>query len=332
MSPPVARIRDILVALLWALCLAGLSSADAAAQGYPTRPVRLIVPLAPGGPADTTARLFATALAAELAQSVVTENRSGASGVVGTEAVVRAAPDGYTLLFGSSSAFSVNPAVMKGLRFDVRKDLRLIGLVSATDFMLVVHAGSPMRSVADVVGRAKAEPGRLRYATSGAGGIIHLTQELFNLEAGIELIHIPFRGGGPAVIGILTGDADMGFIDVSTSMTHIRSAKLAALGIASTRRFAGLPDLPTIGELGWPKVETRGWYGLAAPAAMPAEAVRRLEAATVRIAATPAFQADLAKAGLQPLVMSPAETAAFIEADLAKWARVAKAAGIQIDQ
>lgn len=308
------------------------TAATASAQGYPNRTVRMIVPLAPGGPADTTARLFATSLSENLGQSVVIENRSGASGVVGTEAVVRATPDGYTLLFGSSSAFSVNPAVMKGLRFDVRKDLRLIGLVSQTDFVLVVRSGSEMKSVADVVKRAKAEPGRLRYATSGAGGIIHLTQELFNLEAGIELIHIPFRGGGPAVIGLLAGDADMGFIDVSTSVTHIRSGKLTALGIASTRRFSGLPDLPTLIELGYPRVETRGWYGLAAPAGAPAEAVARLEAATAKIAVDATFQAGLAKVGLQPLVMTPAETAAFIEQDLTKWARVATAARIQIDQ
>ena len=318
------------IALAFATCVA--VTAVATANPYPSRAVRMIVPLAPGGPADTTARIFATALGEAIGQNIVVENRSGASGVVGTEAVVRAPADGYTLLFGSSSAFSVNPAVMKGLRFDVRKDLALIGLASQTDFMLVVRAGSDMKSAADVVKRAKAAPGKHTYATSGAGGIIHLTQELFNLETGIELIHLPFRGGGPAVIGILSGDADMGFIDVSTSLSHIRSGKLTALGIASTRRFAGLPDLPTIIELGWPKVETRGWYGLAAPAAVPREVIRKLEGATQKIAASPAFQADLAKVGLQPLVMTPAETAAFIEQDLDKWARVAKAANIQIDQ
>lgn len=327
---PQHRAGAIAVVLL--LAVTTVSTTAALAQPYPNRTVRLIVPLAPGGPADTTARLFATALAERIGQSVVIENRSGASGVVGTEAVVRAAADGYTLLFGSSSAFSVNPAVMKGLRFDVRKDLRLIGLVSATDFILVVPSGSATKSVADVVKAAKEKPGHLRYATSGAGGIIHLTQELFNLEAGIELIHIPFRGGGPAVIGLLSGDADMGFIDVSTSLSHIKSGKLTALGIASTQRFAGLPDLPTIIELGHPRVETRGWYGLAAPSGVPAEAIRRLETATNTIAAAPEFQAGLAKVGLQPLVMTPAETAAFITKDQDKWARVATAAKIQIDQ
>ena len=314
----------------YVLCVEG--AGDALGQGYPTRAVKLVVPLAVGGPADTTARLFATALAETIGQNVLVENRVGASGVVGTETVVRSAPDGYTLLFGSSSSFAVNPAVIKNLRFDVRRDLKLIGLVSQTHFVLVVRAGSPLKSLADVVREAKAEPGKLSYASSGTGGIIHLTQELFNLEAGIKLVHIPFRGGGPALIGVLAGDADMGFIDISTVLAQVRSGKMLPLGLAATERSAMLPEVPTVIELGYPQVETRSWYGLATPAGVPREVIARLERATGIIAASPTFQEGLQKVGLQPLVMTPAETAAFIAHDLDKWIRVARSAKIETDQ
>lgn len=322
----------IVIAGLILIVIVSLAGDMAHGQGYPTRAVRLIVPLAAGGPADTTARLYATALADRLGQNVLVENRAGASGVVGTEAVVRSAADGYTLLFGSSSSFAVNPAVMKNLRFDVRRDLKLIGLVSQTDFVLVVKStGTELKSLADVVRIAKAAPGKLSYGSSGTGGIIHLTHELFHLEAGLSLVHIPFRGGGPALIGVLSGDADMAFIDVSTILPHVRSGKLAALAIASTMRAAQLPDVPTVIELGFPRVETKSWYGLAAPAGLSADAIAKLETATNAIAASPTFQAGLEKVGLQPLTMTPAETAAFIERDLDKWARVAKAAKIEIE-
>ena len=328
----VSRARRLLVVLMVILFCCNQMAPNAGAQGYPARAVKLIVPLAPGGPADTTARIFATALADGIGQNVLVENRAGASGVVGTEAVVKSPPDGYTLLFGSSSVFAVNPAVLKDLRFDIRKDIKLIGLISQTDVVLVVKTGSKLRSLADVIRISKAAPGKLSYGSSGTGGIIHLTHELFHLEAGISLVHIPFRGGGPAVIGILSGDADMGFMDIGTIIPHIKSGKLAPLAIASAKRSPQLPEVPTMIELGLARVESRSWYGLAAPAGIPADAMQKLEAATGRIAASPSFHASLEKVGLQPLMMTPSETAAFIEADLVKWARVATAARIEIDK
>ena len=232
----------------------------------------------------------------------------------------------------ASDVFAVNPAVMTGLRFDVRRDLRLIGLVAQTEHLLAARPGLGVKTLGELLALAKAQPGKLSYASTGAGGIAHLATELLNHEAGIRMLHIPFRGGGPAVIGVLSNDADVLINDISTMVPHVKSAKLVPLALASARRTELLPDLATFAEQGLARVLSRSWYGLAAPAATPAEAIARLETATARIAAAPGFQAGLAKAGLQPLVMTPAETAAFIEEDLGKWARVAKAADIRVDQ
>ncbi len=321
----------LLASLVTVASMLNLSSASIA-QTYPSRGVKLVVPLAPGGPADTTARMFASALAEGLGQSVVVDNRTGASGVVGTEVVVKSPPDGYTLLFGSSSVFAVNPAVMTNLRFDVRKDLKLIGLVSQASFVIVAPAAKGPKTFAELVKLAKAQPGGVSYASSGTGGIIHLTGELFKLEAGLDLLHIPYRGGGPALVGVLSGDASIAILDISTILTSVKSGKLAPLAIVSTARSPMLPDVPTVIEMGYPNVETRSWYGLAAPAGTPADAIRKLEAVTTKIASSVAFHEGLAKVGLQPLLMTPAETAAFIENDLSKWARVAKAANVKAEE
>src|SRR6266852_2944948 len=226
-----------------ALALLG-SLAPTAAFGaaYPDRPIKLVVALAAGGPADTAARVFAPHLADALGQSVFIENRTGASSVIGTEAVVRAAPDGYTLLFGSSSSFAVNPAVMKNLRFDIQKDLKLVGLVSYTPHVLVVRASLPVNTLGDLIMLARQQPGKLTYASSGAGGAIHLASELFKREAGVDLVHVPYRGGGPAVLGLLTGDVDIFINDASTTVENVRAGKLRAMAVAWPRRSPLLPE------------------------------------------------------------------------------------------
>ena len=323
--------HQVLLGALASLAVLGVSTSRTAAQGYPSRPIKLIVPLATGGPADTAARVFAVELGNSIGHNVIVENRAGASGVVGTEAVIKSTADGYSLLFGSSSVFAVNPAVMPNLRFDVRRDLKLIGLVAQTEHLLAVRPEIGAKTLAELVTIAKAQPGRLSYASTGAGGIAHLASELFTFETGTKMLHIPFRGGGPAVVGVLSADAHLLINDISTTLTHIKSGKLIALALASPKRSPQLPDVATFIELGYPGIESRSWYGLAAPAGTPADAVTRLEKATAAIAAAPDFQAGLAEAGLQPLVMTPAETVAFIEHDLDKWSRVAKSANIQLD-
>jgi tripartite-type tricarboxylate transporter receptor subunit TctC len=214
------------------LALIGSLAPVAAFAAYPDRPIKLVVALAPGGPADTAARVFAPYFSEYLGQSVVIENRTGASSVVGTESVVRAPPDGYTLLFGSSSSFAVNPAVMKNLRFDVQKDLKLVGLVSYTPHVLVMRASLPAGTLAELIALAKAQPGKLSYASSGVGGAIHLASELFKREAGVDIVHVPYRGGGPAVMGLLTGDVDIFINDASTTEHPGRQAQGAGSSLA----------------------------------------------------------------------------------------------------
>src|SRR4249920_1409480 len=311
--------------------IASLAPRTAFAASYPDRPIKLVVALAAGGPADTAARVFAPYLAEALGQSVFIENRTGASSVIGTEAVVRAAPDGTTLLFGSSSSFAVNPAVMKNLRFDVQKDLRLVGLVSYTPHVLVVRASLAARSLAELVALAKAQPGKLTYASSGAGGAIHLASELFKREAGIDVVHVPYRGGGPAVMGLLTGDVDIFINDASTTVENVRAGKLKALAMAWTKRSPLLPEVPTFAELGLPAVISSSWFGLAAPVETPADVIGRLAAAMPQVFASPGYQARLEKLGLEQFALDPEQSAAFIKAEFDKWAAVAKSANIQVE-
>jgi tripartite-type tricarboxylate transporter receptor subunit TctC len=290
-----------------------------------------VVALAPGGPADTAARVFAPYFSEHLGQSVVIENRTGASSVVGTESVVRAPADGYTLLFGSSSSFAVNPAVMKNLRFDVRKELRLVGLISYTPHVLVVRAPLAASTLAELIALAKAQPGKLTYASSGAGGAIHLASELFKREAGVDIVHVPYRGGGPAVMGLLTGDVDIFINDASTTVENIRAGKLKALAMAWPKRSPLLPQVPTFAELGFPAVVSSSWFGLAAPADTPADIIGTLAAAMSPVFSSAGYQARLEKLGLEQFKLNPDQSAAFIKAEFDKWAEVAKSARIQVE-
>jgi tripartite-type tricarboxylate transporter receptor subunit TctC len=250
---------------------------------------------------------------------------------VGTESVVRAPPDGYTLLFGSSSSFAVNPAVMKNLRFDVQKDLKLVGLVSYTPHVLVMRASLPAGTLAELIALAKAQPGKLSYASSGVGGAIHLASELFKREAGVDIVHVPYRGGGPAVMGLLTGDVDIFINDASTTGENIQAGKLKALAVAWPKRSPLLPQVPTFAELGFPSVVSSSWFGLAAPADTPADVIGRLAAAMSSVFASAGYQARLEKLGLEQFNFNPEQSAAFIKAEFDKWAQVARSAGIQIE-
>ena len=315
-----------------ALALMGsLIPATAFGAGYPERPVKLVVALAAGGPADTAARVFTPFFQEALGQSVFIENRAGASSVVGTESVVRAAPDGYTLLFGSSSSFAVNPAVMKNLRFDINKELKLVGLVSYTPHVLVVRSTLPVNTLADLVALAKKDPGKLSYASSGTGGAIHLASELFKIEAGIDLLHVPYRGGGPAVVSLLSGDVDIFISDLSTTVENIRGGRLKALAMAWPKRSPFLPDTPTFAEVGYPKVVSASWFGLAAPVATPPDIIAKLSEAMDKAFASSEYQAGLKKLGNEQFTLDAAQSDAFIKDEVSKWTAVAKAAKIQTE-
>jgi tripartite-type tricarboxylate transporter receptor subunit TctC len=325
---PTALSRRLALALLISI----LPAPALAQASYPNKPIRLVVALAPGGPADTAARTFGPFLGQVLGQNVIIENRPGASAVVGTESVTRAEPDGYTLLFGSSSTFAVNPAVMTKLRFDVQKDLKLIRLIAQTPHALTVRSAIPAHSLAELVKLAKEKPGKMFYASSGIGGAIHMASELFKLETGTNIVHIPFRGGGPAVLGVVQGDADVFINDASTTLPNIQAGNLRALAMLNTRRSPVLPDLPTSVELGYPGIVSSSWVGLAAPANTPDAIVARLTKATDEVFALLPYQAIVKKTGFELFGFDDAQTAAFIKAEVEKWAKVAKAANIRIDQ
>jgi tripartite-type tricarboxylate transporter receptor subunit TctC len=325
---PGALTRRHALALLGSL----VPSAALAQAAYPERPVRLVVALAPGGPADTAARTFGPFLAQVLGQSVLIENRPGASAIVGTESVTRAEPDGHTLLFGSSSTFAVNPAVMTKLRFDVQKDLKLVRLVAQTPHVLTVRSGVAAQSLDELVKLAKSQPGKLFYASSGNGGAIHLASELFKRETGTAIHHVPFRGGGPAVIAVMAGDADIFINDASTTLSNIQAGSLRALAMLSPQRSPLLPDLPTSAELGYPGIVSSSWVGLAAPANTPAPIVARLAKATDQVFASDAYRAVVKKTGFELFGFNDQQTAAFIKTEVEKWAAVAKSANIRIDQ
>lgn len=322
----VRLTRRNLLALLATAAPVGAFSAP-----FPEKPVRLIVALAPGGPADTAARVFAPPLAEALGQNVLVDNRPGGSAVVGTEAVIRAAPDGYTLLFASSSTLAINPAVLKNLRFDALKDLNLIGLICYTPHVLVVRASLPVQTLADLVGLSKAKPDTLRYGSSGIGGAIHLAGELVKRETGADLRHIPYRGGGPAMLGLLAGDIEVFISDLSTTAEQIRAGRIRALAMAWTARSPRLPDVPTFAELGFPAVTSASWFGLAAPAGTPSATIERLDKAMKDALASPQYQAGMTKIGNETFKLNAEQTAAFIKAEAGKWSAVAKSANIQLD-
>jgi tripartite-type tricarboxylate transporter receptor subunit TctC len=315
-----------------ALALLGsLVPATAFGAAYPDHPIKMIVALAAGGPADAAARTFAPYFSEALGQNALVENRTGASSVIGTDAVIRAAPDGYTLLFGSSSTFAVNPAVMKNLRFDVQTQLKLIGLVSYTPHVLVVRSSLPVKNLGDLIALAKQQPGKLSYASSGTGGAIHLATELFKREAGVDIVHVPYRGGGPAVLGLLSGDVDVFISDLSTTIGNIQGGLLKALAMAWPNRSPQLPDVSTFAELGYPGMVSSSWFGLAAPVDTPADIVARLHQAMEQTFANTAYQAALKKLGNEQFTLNPEQSAAFIKGEVEKWATVAKSANIQVD-
>ena len=309
--------------------MAVLAPAPVFAQAsYPSRPVRMIVPFAAGGPADITGRIVAQHLTEMLGQSFYVDNRVGAGGVLGAEAVVRAAPDGHTLLFSSNTAFSVTPAIKKNLSFDVKRDIAVISPVAQGPQALVVRTSLGVNSFQELIERAKREPGKLTIAHSGVGSIIHFVAELFLYHAKVEIVQVPYRGGGPSVLGLLAGDVDMMINDLSPVLEHIKAGKLKPLAVASAQRAPQIPDTPTFPELGLPQVISSSWFCVGAPAATPPEVIKTLSTAIGRVLHLPAYRTRLAELGLEPFELSPAEATAFIGRELDKWVNLVAVAKI----
>jgi tripartite-type tricarboxylate transporter receptor subunit TctC len=314
-----------LVAAAFALAL----TAVAAAQDYPTKPIRMIIPFPPGGGSDVTGRVVATALGERLGKQVIVDNRAGAGGVVGSELAANAPKDGYTLLM-VSLAHTVNPWLydLNG-RYDPIKSFAPVAIIAASPVVLVVNPNLPVHSVTDLLALAKQQPGKLQYASAGIGSVTHLAGELFKYTAKVDMLHVPFRGAGPATIDVVGGHTSLMFGGLLATVPHIRSGKLRALGVGSLKRNPILPEVPTIAEAGVPGYETINWFGLVAPAGTPPAIIERLHREITAVQDLPEVQKQFDADGAIVMRLTPAEFGDYMVADMSKWERVVKEAGIK---
>jgi len=315
--------------LLTAL-LAAATWAAQAQTAYPVRQVRIVVPYAPGGISDVMNRLFAQKLSEAWGQPVIVDNRTGGATNIAAEIVARAAPDGYTL-FNITTANTVNMTLYSHLAYDTAKDFALVTLLIAVPNVIVVHPSIPATSVKELIALAKAKPGVLTYGTTGIASSGQLAGELFKMMAGVDLVHVPYKGGAPAVTALIAGEVAMGFNTVPTSLPQIRSGKLRALAITSAQRSPLLPDLPTVAEAGLPGYEMIAWQGLAAPAGTPPAIVAKLHADATRAITRPDVRERLASLGVDVITNSPPEFAKFIKADIATYAKLVKSLNLKAD-
>lgn len=307
-----------------------LLSAFAAAQGYPTKPIRVILSVPAGGTPDVTARLITPGVSQLLGQQLVVDNRPGAGGLIGAEIASKAAPDGYTLFISSPGALTILPHLRK-VPYDTLRDFAPVSLISSGAFVLIVHPSVPAKSVKDLIALAKAQPGKLNYASAGNGVANHLAMELFKQMAGVDITHVPYKGAPQAVTDVLAGHMNMMFNSIAPIIAHIKAGRVRVLGIASARRSAQLPEVPTIGEAGVPGYESENWFGMFAPAKTPRRIVARLNEAVVKVVHAPETRARFAALGAEAIGNSPAEFAAFVRRDLEKYAKVVKLSGAKLD-
>jgi len=322
----MCRLLTILLTIL--LCAA---AAQAFAQGYPAKPLKMIIPYPPGGGNDTLGRLFAAKLGERLGQPVVVENRPGAGTLIGTELAAKSPPDGYTILLSSIATHALSPNLYSKVPYDPVKDFAPITLLGIAPTVLVVPADLPAKDLAELVAAAKAKPGGLAYASGGNGTPPHINGEVFKAVAGVDLLHVPYKGGGPALVDLIAGRVQV-MLDTAASATpHVRSGKLRALAITGAKRSAEYPDIPTFAEAGLPGYDTNAWYSMHAPAGTPPDVVRRLNAELVASLKDPDVQARFKQLATEPVGNTPEEFAAFVKAELDKYARVIKSAGIRLD-
>jgi tripartite-type tricarboxylate transporter receptor subunit TctC len=306
------------------------SASLAAADEYPSRPIRLIVPYAAGGGADTVARIVAKRVGETIGQPIVIENRGGAGSIIGTDMVAKAEPDGYTLLLGQSGPISINPAVYKDLRYDPVADFSPITMTTAYPYILVINSQNPAKSLAEFIAAAKSKAGGMNYGSTGIGAANHLVAELFSSKSEMKLTHIPYKGTALAVADLLSGQIDMVFSDPISVLPHIESGKLRALGVTSTKRSTIAPEIPTIAESGFSNFEALAWHGILAPAKTPKEVVRKLNQEIASALKHPETNALLVKQAMEPVGNSADEFAAFIQKDIAIWKAVASEAKISV--
>lgn len=301
------------------------------AQTYPAKPVRMIAGFPPGGAADLLARVVADKLAGSMGQPFVVENRPGAGGTIGADAVAKAAPDGYTLLLGVTASQTIAPSIYKSLPYDAARDFKPVALVATIPVTLVVHPSVPATTARELVAIVKAAPAPMQFASSGSGAIPHLAGELFQLSQGLKLQHVPYKGAPLAMSDLLAGRVQVMFDNLPTVLGHIRSGKLRALAVAGTRRARALPDLPTMAEAGVPGVEVGSWFGVLAPAGTPDAIIATLSREIAKAVAADDAKGRMDAMGAEPAYLPPEEFTKLIRADTEKWAKLVKATGAQAD-
>jgi tripartite-type tricarboxylate transporter receptor subunit TctC len=323
--------RSALIAWLVGVAVLAATASGNAAE-FPTRPIRVVVPYAAGGPTDILGRLVSEYLGKDLGRAAFVENRPGAQGAIGAEAVARTEADGYTLLVMAGSIIVLNPLLYKNLPYDPVRDFRMLALITEVPVVMEVHPSVPARTVAEFVAYAKQNPGKLTFGSAGTGGTIHLAGEMFKQMAGIEMTHVPYKGAAPALTDLLAGNIQVMFDSVGTALPSVRSGMLRALGVSSARRISDLPDVPTIAESGYPDYLVSVWFGVAAPARVPDNVARILKASLDRALNDDTFRTSLEKIGYSVLrPRSAAAIAEFIDADRARWSAVIKAQNISLD-
>ena len=322
---------------LFVLLLAAIAVLPAGARGaepaaaFPSKPVRIIVPFPAGGPLDATGRALAQKLSEAWGQSVVVDNRAGAGGNIGTDLVAKSAPDGYTVVMGALSTHAVNPSLYPSMPYDAVRDFAPITLVALTPNVLVVHPSLPVNSVKELVAYAKANPNKLSFGSGSNGSAGHLAGELFKVETGIDVVHVPYKGAAPAMQALLAGDTQFMFDNLASSMPQVKAGKLRALAVTTAKRSSLAPELPTMAEAGIPGFDIATWFGLLAPAGTPPDVIAKWNADVVKILKSLDMRERLAAQGAEAAPTTPAEFAAFIAAEIPKYAKIVKASGARVD-
>jgi tripartite-type tricarboxylate transporter receptor subunit TctC len=311
--------------------LAAIGPSQALAQAYPTKPVRLVVPFPPGGSTDIVARIVAQKLGDRIGQPLVVENRGGAGGTIGTEAVAKAAADGYTLGFASTSTHAVAPAVYAKLGYDPIKDFAPISLVAVTPYLLVVNPKVPVNSLKDFVDYVKPRPGKFNYASAGTGSTTHLAMEMLKSSAGLFILHIPYNGNGPAGTAVIAGDVEFLFGSLPALLPHAKSGRVRSIAVGTPKRSPSLPDVPTVAESGFPGFDASLWLAVMAPAGTPAAVISRLNKETVAVVKSPETAQALDKAGAEPVTSTPAELTKMVADGIKKYAATVKRAGVKVE-
>ncbi|HVQ62173.1 MAG TPA: tripartite tricarboxylate transporter substrate binding protein [Burkholderiales bacterium] len=308
-----------------------LALAQGALAQYPSKPVRLIVPFPAGESVDATARLVGQSWSAALGQQIVVDNRGGAGGTIGSEAVAKSAPDGYTILWGNSGPLAIGPGLYKKLGYDVAKDFAPVSLVATLPFVLFVSPTLPVNSAVEFLAYARAHPGEINFGSTGVGSGLHLIAELFRTEAGIQIVHVPYKGVAQALPEIMSGKVQMAFNTIPAFLPHVKAGRLKALAIASTMRSPLLPDVPTMPEIGLPGVLGTGWHAVVAPAATPRNVLDKLYLTLVETIASPEIRSALIAQGAEPVGGTPEDLRRFMQDEARKWARVIQASGARAD-